>query len=327
MKQLLSLIVALIASGASADVARAVDDYILPGYSAFADKTAALNDAAIADCEITSIRPAWGEAFDSWLNIGHLHFGPVEKDGRSVIIAFWPDERSAGQRSLARLIADQDQIIATPQGTSKLSAAARGIYALEYLLYDPQFENTGDYGCALTRALTADLMALAAKVSDDWQEGYAVTLRSAGASGNQTYLTEREAVQALFTALIAGLEFDIDKRLGRPLGTFDRPRPTRAESRRSGRSQHNLLASLRGLKALKDTLSDAETPVTDAAFAQAFRNLEKLDDPVFANVEDPQGRLKVEIIQQNLREVADAAEVELSGLLGVDAGFNSSDGD
>lgn len=130
MKNILPLTVALTASTASADVTRAVDAYILLGYTAFAQKAELLNEAAVADCTIASMRPAWNDAFDAWINISHLHFGPVEKDGRAVILAYWPDERGVGLRTFARLIADQDPVIATPQGTAQLSAAARGLYAL-----------------------------------------------------------------------------------------------------------------------------------------------------------------------------------------------------
>lgn len=327
MRILAPLFATLIANAVQADVARAVDDYILPSYAAFAQTTKTLRDVAASDCTPTAVAPAWQTAFDAWLAISHLHFGPVETDGRSVIIAFWPDERGATPRTLSGLIADEDPVIATPDGVSDVSAAARGLYALEYLLFDPDFAGAGDYECQLVQSLTADLASIASEVADDWNDGYAATLRDAGAAGNTTFLTEREGIQILFTALLSGLEFDADKRLGRPLGTFERPRANRAESRRSERSQRNLTTSLHGLKALKDSLSDAPTPVTDAAFAKTFLALENLDDPRFAGVEDPQTRFKLEIIQQSVQDIAAAAEVELSALLGVEAGFNSADGD
>lgn len=327
MKYSLPLCLALAATTATADVRRAVDDYIMPGYAGFASASAQLRDAAAQDCNAAALKPAWNETFDAWLSISHLHFGPVETDGRAVIIAFWPDERGSGPRTLAGLIAAQDPIIETENGIAQVSAAARGIYALEYMLFDPQLATSDDYSCALRRALTADLARMTDNVLSEWQDGYAETLRTAGDAENQIFLTENEGIQTLFTSILAGIEFDTDKRLGRPLGTFDRPRPNRAENWRSERSLRNLTLSLQGLKALKDTLSDASTPVTDAAFEKAFLLIEQLDDPIFASVADPQGRLKVEILQTAVQAIGDAAEVELSALLGVEAGFNSADGD
>ncbi len=326
MKPVLAFVLAFAAGPVAADVNAVIDAHILPGYAAFAEATTALDDAA-ADCAPETIRPAWNEAFDAWLGVSHLRFGPVEQDGRSVVIAFWPDERGATPKALAGLIADEDPIIETPEGTARVSVAARGLFALEYLLYDPQFAEAGPYGCALIRALTEDLAALAAETNEAWQGGYAETMRSAGAEGNATYLSDREARQALFTALLSGLEFTADQRLGRPLGTFDRPRPTRAEAWRSERGQRNVVLSLRALSDLARHLTDDGAPLTDAALAHAIERAESLDDPAFTGVSDPSSRLKIEIVQQAVRAARDAALAEIGPSLGVSAGFNSADGD
>ncbi len=327
MKHALALIACFAAVPAAADVADAVNDLILPGYAEFAGTAAALRDAAAADCAPDAVRPLWNATFDAWMNVSHLSFGPVETDGRAVIVAFWPDERGAGQRTLATLIADADPVIATEGGTARLSAAARGLFGLEYLLYDPAFAGAGDYGCALIRALSADLAQVSGDVLDDWQGGYAETLRTAGAPGNPTYLTAREGTQILFTALMTGLDFTADERLGRPLGTFDRPRPTRAEAWRSARSARNVALSLRALSDLARALATDDTPATDAAFARALTLAEALDDPALAGVADPEGRLRVEILQQAIRAIPPAVLVEIGDVLGISAGFNSADGD
>ena len=327
MKHILALIVALAVTPATADVARVVETHILPGYTAFAEATAALRDTAADDCAVPTVRPAWNAAFDAWLGVSHLHFGPVEEAGRSVAIAYWPDERSAGPRALAKLIADQDLIIFTDGGTAQLSVAARGLFGLEYLLYDPQFESSDEYNCALIAALSNDLAQVAADILYDWENGYAETLLTAGDPENRTYLTEREGTQALFTSLMTGLEFTADVRIGRPMGTFDRPRPNRAESWRSERSKRNVLLSLKALSALSTALTDVPSPVTDADFAKAIAMTETLDDPVFATVVDPQGRFRIEVLQQSINDTRAAVLAELGKSLGVSAGFNSADGD
>lgn len=327
MKHALILLAALLATPAAADISQAVDDLIMPGYNAFAEQAATLRDTAAQDCKLEAVRPAWNATFDAWLGVSHIRFGPVEQDGRAVSIAFWPDERGAGPRALAGLIADQDPIIETEGGTAQLSAAARGIYGLEHLLYDPQFAEAGAYGCALIRALSADLAQMAADVLADWQSGYATTLRTAGGAQNFVYLSEREGLQALFTALSAGLEFDADVRLGRPLGTYDRPRPNRAESRQSGRSQRNLELSLAALHALALSLSDQPLPQAEAAYARTMSQLTELDDPVFTAVDTPSGRIRLESVQTDLRTYRNDLLGELGPILGVTTGFNSADGD
>jgi predicted lipoprotein len=94
MKSALSLIAALAASPAFAGVEEVVDAHILPGYAALEASAADLRDIAAADCTPDAVRPAWNDTFDAWMAVSHLKFGPIEQDGASVIVAFWPDERS-----------------------------------------------------------------------------------------------------------------------------------------------------------------------------------------------------------------------------------------
>ena len=67
--------------------------------------------------------------------------------------------------------------------------------------------------------------------------------------------------------------------------------------------------------------------MTTAAFDKAQTLAIALHDPVFAGVETPGGRLKVEILQQAIHAIRDAALTEISPALGVSLGFNAADGD
>jgi len=329
MRQVLLTVALILAAPlARADVATVIDDHILPGHARFAEATAALEAAAGADCTPPSVQPAYNDAFDAWLGIAHLRLGPIESRGYALAIAFWPDARGMVPKTLARLIASEDPVVAEPDAFAEVSVAARGFFALERMLYDPDFSGYGpqSYSCDLTRAIAADLARMAADLDADWRDTFAETLRSAGAPGNEVFLTDLEGVQALFTALTTGLEFNAETRIARPLGSFERPRPERAEARRSGRSLRNVVVSLDALRELAETLA-GEAPATEAAFASARDIAAELDDPVFAGVADPTGRLRVEILQQRIQLVRDAARAEIGPALGVAAGFNSMDGD
>lgn len=215
---------------ARADVADAIDQHILPGYAAFADATAALDAAAKADCTADGLRSAYHQSFDAWMTVSHLRLGPAEVDGRSLSIAFWPDPKSLGAKAQLAMIRAQDPAVQDPAAFAEVSVAARGLLALERLLYSAESLGDADYVCALIRATTADLARNASAISTEWQTDFASTLLTAGSAGNTRFLTEIEARQALFTALITGFEFVADQRIGRPLGTFDKPRPERAEA-------------------------------------------------------------------------------------------------
>ena len=311
------------ASPALADFPETVQQHILPGYANFAAATTALATSAQADCTPETLRPAFNAAFDAWVSVQHLNFGPVQQNGIGLSIEFWPDPKGSGTKAQRGLLMG-DPAALLPENFVDQSVAARGLAGLERLLY-PASPLPAD-PCALIRATTADLARTATAINDAWTSGYAQTLLTAGDAGNTTYLTRPEVRQALFTQVIAGLEFLMDQRLGRPLGTFDAPHPERAESVASGRSQTNVQLSLRALRAMVATLTP-DVPKTFAAFDHAISLADKLDDPNFAGVATPQGHLKLEILQQAVTALRDTTLAELGPELDVGLGFNAADGD
>lgn len=312
-------------------VETAVRDHILPGFSALAGSSARLAQVAETDCtgQAETLRNAWGAAFDDWIRVSHLRFGPTEMENRAFALAYWPDSRGTTPKTLTKLFADHDPIITSPDGMGSVSVAARGFYALEFLLYDPKFQTDADYACALTRALTADIAATTSAISRDWTESYTALILTPGSEYSPYHSTD-EVKQELFKALAMGLQFTSDTRLGRPLGTFERPRPTRAEAWRSGRSQHNVILSLQALRQLALILAEGDANLVsdvEQAFDTAIQQATALDDPIFAGVEDPSKRLKVEILQQTIDLIREQQLANIGNKLGVAAGFNALDGD
>ncbi|CUH40021.1 putative periplasmic lipoprotein [Jannaschia seosinensis] len=316
-----------LAGPASADVDAALDRHILPGLDAFADAAAKLERETAEDCRAEALRPAWNAAFDAWTQIGDLRIGPSETGALS--IAFWPDARGFTPRTLSRLVAESDPIVFDPAAYSDVSIAARGLYALEMLIHDPAFADYGrdSYGCALARAISSDLAGQAARLEQAWEEAFAETLRTAGAPDNAIYLDEDEAFRALYTQILSSLDFTAEQRLGRPMGEFDRPRPTRAEAWRSGRSLRNAVLAVDAAHALAKVLADWPLPETDAAVARVHEAAAHIDDPSFQDLTNPQGRLRAEVLQQAVRGVRASLETETGARLGITPGFNSRDGD
>ena len=319
----LTLAVTLAPLAGHAGVEQAVDDHILPAVAAFQAGTAALRSAAETDCTQEAVRPAYQSAFDAWMGLAHLQFGPLEEAGRGLSIAFWPDARGMVPKAVAGLVAEADPVVAEADAFAQVSVAGRGLFALEAVLYNESYD-ADDYACRLAVALSRDLARTGQALAVAW-DGYAEILQTAGEPGNAAYMSEAEATRELYTALMTGLEFTKDQRLGRPMGTFERPRPTRAEAWRSGRSQRNVVLSLEALRGLAAELADA--PATDAAFVRAIATAEALDDPVFAGVADPATRFRLEALQQEIASIQTAAATEIGAALGVSQGFNSQDGD
>jgi predicted lipoprotein len=304
---------------AVADTALVVTDHARPGYAAFAK---AANDLASVDsCDPEILRPAFHATYDAWLAVSHLHLGPAEEDGRALAILFWPDPKGLGAKAQRALLAS-DPATLTAEAMAQQSVAARGLSGLERLLYPAEaLENA----CPLIQATADDLARMSRDLVTGWG-AFGDLLLAAGQPDNSRFLTPDEATQALFTQLVTGLEFVADRRIGRPLGTFDRPRPDLAEGQASGRSVRNIILSLQALRDLTITLAP-DSPKTLAAFDRSLSLATALNLPASANADDRQSWLELEILQQSVRSTREAAIAELGTALGVGLGFNAQDGD
>ncbi|MEM6659272.1 MAG: imelysin family protein [Pseudomonadota bacterium] len=305
--------------------------HILPRFAALSETANTLATISQSDCEpgSTDLRDAYGTAFDTWITVSHLRFGPSEVDDRAFAMAFWPDTKGFTPKALSKHIAAEDDAVHSPDAYAETSVAGRGFFALERMLYDPAFadQGTAEYRCALIQAIAADIKANANAMADDWQ-AYATYLTQPG--GESPYRTQDEAMQELFKALSTGLQFTSETRLGRPLGTYDKPRPKRAEARRSERSQRHVELSLISLRDLAARLSADHSDIAgdlEIAFARTLESNKALVDPMFAGVATPQGRFRVEALQQSINDIRTIAATELGPTLGINAGFNSLDGD
>ncbi|MBV7410954.1 imelysin family protein [Maritimibacter sp. DP1N21-5] len=316
----------LIATSAQAGVDEALDEVIHPGLDNFAATAQEFAGAAQESCLPANLTIPYDGLMQSWMRVGDLRIGPSEHGALS--IAFWPDTRGFTDKTLSRLIADEDPVVNDPAAMTDLSIAARGLFALDMLLFDPEFSDydTGSYTCRLVTALAEDLSAQAVALADDWTS-FEDTLRSAGASGNVTYLSEDEATRAIYTQILTSLEFTADTRLGRPLGEVTRPRPARAEAWRSNRSLPNVVTSVQAAVALAEALSDDPLPQTQAALEGFLDAASKVTDPGFQDIDDPSARLLLEITEQRVDALRQAIEVEVGAPMGLTPGFNSSDGD
>jgi predicted lipoprotein len=328
-----SILFALSVFWASQGVASDVDmrgfiqEHVLPRYSELAKHASWLALQAQIGCssDYAPLIAQFHVAFDKWVAVSHLRFGPSEDNDRAYALAFWPDPRGSTPKALAAMIASKDQAVTHPDQFAAVSVAARGFYALEFLLFDPQFVHTenSDYRCALVRAIALDIAANATAIRDAWYGGYGEQMMFAG--GN-TYRSQTEATRKFFTALKTGLEFTSRIRIGRPLGTFDRPRPKRAEARRSKRSLRHVILSLISLRTLALHISERAVDVL-AAFDIALKQAHELNDPIFAGVATGQGRLRLEALQNSIDRIESLLIQKTGPSLGIKAGFNALDGD
>ena len=306
-----------------------VEGDILPGFARLAEEAHALGTTARADCTDPALTDAYERAFRTWSGLSHLRFGPSEEDNRAYALAFWPDPRGKTPKAVRKLLAMDDTEVLQPERFKQVSVAARGFYALDFILFDDDLHATTSplARCALTRAIAQDIAETTRQLYAGWTR-FAPSLINPGP--DTVYRTETEVLAVLFKASLTGLQFSHDMRLGRPLGTFDRPRPKRAEARRSGQSLPLLRHAVRGSGGLAIRLAagdaDLARRLTDALSSFEARAV-RLDDPVFAGVATPQGRIRIEALQTDLNRLRAIFQDQLGAHLGVSAGFNALDGD
>ena len=319
---------------------RALSEVILPGFERLAAATGELAEAAEAACagegpiEAGPVVAGFDEAFDAWIGVEAFRFGPAQEDNAGFALAFWPDTKGSTPRTLGAMIAAEDAVVDDPAAFAGLSVAARGFFALDWLMFDPAVGpiEAGSYRCRLLVAITRDAAATAERMLARWRDPWAGILTSAGAAGNPVYFAPEESSKALYAALTEALQADIDLRLGRPLGTFERPQPRRAEAWRSGRSLRNVNASLVALRSYADgvfgpALPEGEIDSVHRGFDAALTAVSRVGEPIDVAVATTQGRVRVEALQSSVRSLQNQVAEHIGPGIGVTSGFNSMDGD
>jgi predicted lipoprotein len=87
------------------------------------------------------------------------------------------------------------------------------------------------------------------------------------------------------------------------------------------------LTALRDLALILSAGDDSLSADIANAFAAVITQATALEDPVFAGVNDPSGRLQLEILEQDIDLIREQQLANIGAKLGVAAGFNALDGD
>lgn len=341
------------------------EQIILPAHHTLSTRTAALRDASARFCAtpdaegLMATRAAWDSARGAFDAISVFKFGPlVDYPARlGPNLNFWP----ARTETIDGLLAGDAAL--TAEALPGLGAPARGLPAVEYLLFGPSATDAaafsagdsgggdsggGDSGagpnrrCAYLVAATADAASLAAALDLAWSpEGGGFGDELSDPEGKGLSLTSiQEALSEVVNRMLFALDDMRGEKLGKPLGT-DAPSPTSVESRFSGRSVQNLRdvlgmiellyhgSAAEGALGLDDDPRLIERPdVTerfDAALVVARMRLDEVPGSLETAVVDAPE--KVAAVVEALRGVQVVLQTDVRALLSLNAAFNDADGD
>lgn len=207
-----------------------IDQVIVPGYRAFADRAdetieAMVNLCATADdTTLETARGSFLSALTAWSSVEMFRFGPVREENRYERLFFWPDRRGLGLRQVRRVLADEDPTALTVETLQGKSVAVQGLLALEYVLFGSGSEmlagGTPDsYRCRYGAIISGAVARTAREVAEAWSadDGFAAVMRDAGPD-NPLYRSHGEAVQQIVQSARDQLMLVRDLKIARPLG-------------------------------------------------------------------------------------------------------------
>jgi uncharacterized protein len=283
------------------------DDHLVPGYDALQGKARDLDAALQTLCaapdadQLATARRQWRAVALEWRRLDALPIGPTLTRRSRRQFDFWPTRPKDIEAAIA-------------SGAERIGASARGLPALEYLLFadarlaQPAVAVRCAYAARLAREFAVEAQALAR----EWREW-----------GAQWRDAESESAQAAMTDAVNALIGTLDQLRLRRLKRF--------EGVRSGATRAHLLATLEGveqglagagrvLRGLGHLDLADQLGARMAATQRAFRALPaRLDAkeaaPALGRASDAVTRLQAVV------------SGEMAEALRVTVGFNESDGD
>lgn len=316
--------------------------HILLGYQHLEQSTAALEKKAIAFCKqpehagpsLSHLKAAYIQAMYDWQSVQHIRFGPVEFLLRYHRFQIWPDKRGSVAKHIHKLLQSEDKSRLEEQAFAQGSTAVQGYSALERLLYSDR--NLSGFSCDLIVAISHNLHKMAAGIIHDWQEPPVQYLQqfTTASKGNEYFESIEEVDSLLLNNLYTQLQFIVDQKLDRPLGSSpETARGQRAESWKSSQSlEHihlNLVATSFLFKygfAPRIQNQQLRQDIAEG-FQSSLKALDAIGLPLHIAVKDPTERKKVEALRMQVSQLKGMISEKLTQELGIPLGFNSLDGD
>jgi len=278
-----------------------------------------------------SARTALQKALLAWQRVQAFRNGPAVDSNALLRSTFWPSR----EQSIAAVIEGSAAIDAAL--VENLGVDAKGLYALELMLFDAEFQSSwfdathAPRALALATAFAVDVRARAQAVQELLGDGHAFADKFA--AGGQ------ESINRLVNQLVETSETIAADRLLRVLGLqeHDRLLPGQLHGGYSGLSTQLALAWLTATQRLYlgahesglCTLVKQVAPEIDKrvreAFAAAVASLKALDGPLEQVVLHARPRLQEAASKAKALEVA--LKSDLAASLGVTLSIVSGDGD
>ena len=305
------------------------NNQILTAYQNVVKQSSALGSLATQSCQtgsavsgeqLTALRAQWLELAKAWAQAEVVGFGPAMNSMSNLYINYYPDERGLVHQGVIDLIAANPTLTADQLASE--SAIVQGIPGLEEVLYanDSLTKEQCQYVVSASEALTARL----SDVQKAWQESPEQLL---GIGGDQN----KTGLNRWINSVLALVETTKSTSLDQPLGITGNKKghlPAAA----AGQSRAIITAKVAALnKALTDPAlvailsdngNDTLADEMSTLLAEASTLLAQLPENLAQATPDQQKAL-----YEKLTELTQVIKRQLMPTLGIQVGFNSTDGD
>lgn len=305
------------------------NNQILTAYQNVVKQSSALGSLATQSCQtgsavsgeqLTALRAQWLELAKAWAQAEVVGFGPAMNSMSNLYINYYPDERGLVHQGVIDLIAANPTLTADQLASE--SAIVQGIPGLEEVLYanDSLTKEQCQYVVSASEALTARL----SDVQKAWQES---TEQLLGIGGDQN----KTGLNRWINSVLALVETTKSTSLDQPLGITGNKKghlPAAA----AGQSRAIITAKVAALnKALTDPAlvailsdngNDTLADEMSTLLAEASTLLAQLPEDLAQATPDQQKAL-----YEKLTELTQVIKRQLMPTLGIQVGFNSTDGD
>ena len=305
------------------------NNQILTAYQNVVKQSSALGSLATQSCQtgsavsgeqLTALRAQWLELAKAWAQAEVVGFGPAMNSMSNLYINYYPDERGLVHQGVIDLIAANPTLTADQLASE--SAIVQGIPGLEEVLYanDSLTKEQCQYVVSASEALTVRL----SNVQKAWQESPEQLL---GIGGDQN----KTGLNRWINSVLALVETTKSTSLDQPLGITGNKKghlPAAA----AGQSRAIITAKVAALnKALTDPAlvailsdngNDTLADEMSTLLAEASTLLAQLPEDLAQATPDQQKAL-----YEKLTELTQVIKRQLMPTLGIQVGFNSTDGD
>lgn len=309
---------------ASAYLSHVASDYIIPTYQQSVKASQQLQTQAEQLCksghvekdDLQTLRDEWLRVAIAWAKAEVIDFGPATENMSNLYINYFPDERGLVHKSVTALIKDSPNV--TPEEFVDQSAIVQGVPALEDLLFTNDSLNEAQ--CAYLVSASTELTRRLSTIAEDWQN-----------NSNELLDTEdtTKGFNQWYNSLLAYIEnlksVGIDKPFGLTANAKGHvPAHKSGQSRAIVQAKVDMLAEMLQDKQLTALLADKADVIIEMenSLTQIKSQLAELP----ADISKAE-KGKQQALYDNLTVTTKQIKRQLMPLLGVQVGFNSTDGD